>query len=545
MNFFGTDTDDLLEGQESNDLLIGEGGNDILTGNDGNDRLIGGNQNSTVGGRDTLVGGLGNDGYVVSLNNGGGSQIQDAGGTDAVLILDDNTDSSIFNSPDSFADASLYGNAAITLSPPQSGIVGLEKSGNNLIVDIDRDGFADPENDLLIVDFFDEQGGFGTGAVESLNNIVEPQNIVNFFNNLAEDAIVGTDSDDFLEGTDNNDTINGGAGNDFLSGGAGNDFLTGGTLDRDFATVGGRDTLEGGDGDDNYGISLTSGGGTTIQDTSGMDMVTIFAENTNLDGISNGSVDLDDPTVYGDAAITLSLPQSGTVGLDKSGNNLIIDINRDGFADGENDLTIFDFFDEQGQLGTGSVELINNIVDTQEIVSLFAGSLEISDDDNDNVAEEDVAETNSSTVYRFFNNSTGVHFYTAEVAEKEEREQDSNFVLEGAAYDSINSMTGSAVPVYRLFNEDSESYLYTISENERNVVEEFDNYSFAGEAFFAYATEEENSIPIYRLYNSSTGEHFYTPSATERDSVVDNSSDFQFEGIAYYALPSTVNDSSI
>jgi hypothetical protein len=54
----------------------------------------------------------------------------------------------------------------------------------------------------------------------------------------------------------------------------------------------------------------------------------------------------------------------------------------------------------------------------------------------------------------------------------------------------------------------------------------------------AYETQVDGSIPIYRFFNPITGAHFYTPSTTERDNVENNLSDFQSEGIAYYALPS-------
>ena len=558
MNFFGTISDDTLEGRETDDFLLGDSGNDLLIGNEGSDRLIGGNNNFASGGKDTLVGGLDDDGYVVSLVAGGGSQIQDAGGTDAVLILTENTDLTNFSTPESFANASLYGDAAIALSLPQPGIVGLSKSGNNLIVDINRDGLADPENDLNIIDFFNEQGQFGIGAVELINNIVDTQNIINFFNNsqpvpndavmnLDFKAIAGTTADDILEGTADNDSIDGGEGNDFLSGlegddfiigGAGNDFLNGGTLSQDFATTGGKDTLEGGGGNDSYGVSLTSGGGTIIRDSGGIDIVSILAENTDTNGLGNGR-DVADPLAYGDAAVTLSLTRSGIIGLAQSGTNLIIDLNRDGFADSENDLTIVDFFGESGQFGIGAVELINNIVDTQEIIDFFASSQETLDDNL-------VTDTTGKTVYRFFNNNTGVHFYTADLTEKNAVEELNNFVFEGPSYSSVDSLTGESVPVYRFLNQDTGVHLYTISENERDAVNNLNNFSLEGEAFFAYAIEVGGSIPIYRFYNPNTGAHFYTPSATERDSVINNLSDFQSEGIAYYALPDiTVNEDSI
>ena len=144
-----------------------------------------------------------------------------------------------------------------------------------------------------------------------------------------------------------------------------------------------------------------------------------------------------------------------------------------------------------------------------------------------------------TTVYRFFNNDTGVHFYTANEAEKDTIQQLDNYSFEGASYQSVDPLTGNPepTPVYRFLDRNTGTHFYTVSETETEAVEELDNFSFEGEAFAAYTTEVEGSIPIYRFFNSTTGAHFYTPSATERDNVENNLSDFQSEGIAYFALP--------
>ena len=154
-------------------------------------------------------------------------------------------------------------------------------------------------------------------------------------------------------------------------------------------------------------------------------------------------------------------------------------------------------------------------------------------------------EDSGSTVYRFFNTDTGVHFYTVDENERDTVENLDNFISEGASYESVDPLSGQSTPVYRFFNEDTGVHLYTISETERDAVENLDNFIFEGEAFSAYETEVEGSIPIYRFFNSTTGAHFYTPSATERDSVENDLADFQSEGIAYYALPVTVESQSL
>ena len=147
----------------------------------------------------------------------------------------------------------------------------------------------------------------------------------------------------------------------------------------------------------------------------------------------------------------------------------------------------------------------------------------------------------SDAVYRFFNDITGVHFYTGSEIERDAVLELPNFNFEGASYESVDPLTGNPEPspVYRFLNQDTGVHLYTISEVERDATQELNNFSFEGEAFFAYENEVDDSIPIYRFFNTLTGAHFYTPSAAERDNVEANLPDFQSEGIAYYALPFT------
>jgi Ca2+-binding RTX toxin-like protein len=210
----------------------------------------------------------------------------------------------------------------------------------------------------------------------------------------------GTNNSEILRGTEGNDTLQGNAGNDFIisndgddlvSGGAGNDLLLNIGDDQETAVfaTGGSDTLTGGKGLDGYAISLTAGGGSVIKDKANDDdVVLIVAENTDLDAFS--SLDLagiassnlgdgfealelySDPNTWGDSAIELSRPEKGIVGLDKSGTSLIIDISRDGVADTSDDLTITNYFNDQGDLGKGAPSLINNIIDQQDIVDFFA-----------------------------------------------------------------------------------------------------------------------------------------------------------------------------
>ena len=209
--------------------------------------------------------------------------------------------------------------------------------------------------------------------------------------------------------------------------------------------------------------------------------------------------------------------------------------------DDGNDLEIF-LYDGNTttQLTDNDTEELANDIDGNNIV--WEGNIERTGSESD--VEVFLAslntnnENNSATVYRFLNNDTDVHFYTANEVEKDAVEELANFSFEGASYQGVDPLTGQeSLPVYRFLNQDTGVHLYTISETERETVAELPNFSFEGEAFSAYDSAIEGSIPIYRFFNPTTGAHFYTPSATERDFVDSELPNYQSEGIAYYALP--------
>ena len=109
--------------------------------------------------------------------------------------------------------------------------------------------------------------------------------------------------------------------------------------------------------------------------------------------------------------------------------------------------------------------------------------------------------------------------------------------MEGESYQTVDPLSGEAEDVYRFFNMMTGVHLYTTDETERDsIIENSPDFTFEGTAFSAYETEVEGTIPVYRFFNTVTGGHFYTPSAEERDSV-EELSDYESEGIAYYAFP--------
>lgn len=116
-----------------------------------------------------------------------------------------------------------------------------------------------------VVDRLDTQlGGSGTDIIIGVE-ILQFDDLVEFFTTDDADSIIGSNSSDAVNGKAGDDRIFGLLGNDNLSGGAGNDLLDGGL---------GADTLIGGTGDDTFVID--NGSDIVIEEAdSGMDLAKV------------------------------------------------------------------------------------------------------------------------------------------------------------------------------------------------------------------------------------------------------------------------------
>ena len=322
-------------------------------------------------------------------------------------------------------------------------------------------------------------------------------------------SITGGNSDDTIVGGAGDDTIVGGTGDDVIEGGAGIDIITAGPGD-DLVRIGLRDTVFLGDGEDRILVDyLDEFNLETLPNIadfqSGEDLISIF-------GVEN-SVEC---AVYDIVTGVLFLDDLEVVQLDEG---LIIE---------EGDVTL------NGQI-------------------LPFGNPDSGDKNPD---------SNSSgiTVYRFFDPTSGGHFYTVDEIEKNfVLENLANYTFEGESYKAYDPtiydpticdltiydptiydpiIADGAEQVYRFFNPSTGVHLYTTSEIERDsVIENLDNFTYEGAKFYAFENPVEGSIPVYRFYEPTLGVHFYTPSEFEKDSVIENLDNYNFEGIAYYAMP--------
>ncbi|TAL38794.1 MAG: calcium-binding protein [Alphaproteobacteria bacterium] len=237
--------------------LVGTGdtGNNVITGNANVNTLSGGGGNDTLdgdgdtlsSGADTMIGGLGNDVFIVD-NAGDSITEAGSGGTDTVQTEVTYT----LTAGAEVETITITGLGAIDVTGNATGqFIGGNDSvntldgglgndtldgglGNDRMIGGDGDDtfFIDSSSDVLV-----ELAGEGVDlAVASVNfdlnaNGGEVDNLL-----LTGTALIGTGNgiDNIIFGNTLNNTLSGGAGNDTLDGGAGNDSMIGGAGDDTF-----------------------------------------------------------------------------------------------------------------------------------------------------------------------------------------------------------------------------------------------------------------------------------------------------------------------
>jgi Ca2+-binding RTX toxin-like protein len=256
-------------GNAGDNVIVGGGGNDILYGYDGRDTLAGGDGDDYLDGgtglANTLIGGLGNDTYIVGTT--GDTIVENAGeGTDtvraavAVYTLAANLENLSYSGAGNFTG---YGNAGDNV------IIG--GAGNDFLWggagrDVIAGGVGDDTidggtgaanqlqggtgNDIFIVgavgDSIVEFAGEGIDTVRTaLAAYTLAPNVENLTYTGA-DSFTGNGNalDNVIIGGSGNDTLSGFEGRDVIAGGAGDDWIDGGS--------GVANQLQGGSGNDTY-----------------------------------------------------------------------------------------------------------------------------------------------------------------------------------------------------------------------------------------------------------------------------------------------------
>jgi Ca2+-binding RTX toxin-like protein len=215
------------------DGVIGSAFADSLAG-DGRDNRFEG-----LGGNDTIAGGAGADGIVLSSDGNGGA----AFGLDVVADFDTAED---YIDLQQFPDIQSTNELTIT------------QDGADTLITFDAGNILRLQN-TNVGDFDDSNFAFAVPQ-----NLVGTENNDNLIGGAGHDTIAGLGGNDHIEGREGDDVIDAGAGNDNVFGGSGDDTIFGG-LDTDW------ENIDGGPGDDV--IDIGQGGG-DIQGGSGNDTIT-------------------------------------------------------------------------------------------------------------------------------------------------------------------------------------------------------------------------------------------------------------------------------
>ncbi|MCX6969329.1 MAG: calcium-binding protein [Verrucomicrobia bacterium] len=235
------------------------------------------------GGNDTMVGGLGNDTYIVDSSldviveqPGEGTDLVRASTTYDLSTTD-------LVDPDTHALTSTVEN--LTLLDSAETIVGGRPALAGLGV-LNFDGYGNSANNVIT-------GNSGNNSLTGAGG---------------NDTISGGGGSDTIDGGTGNDNIDGGVGNDSLVGGAGNDCLVGGA---------GINTLVGGAGDDTYVVASLAD--TVLElPTEGTDLV---KSSVNFSLVPNP--DVENLTLTGVGDINGAGNALGNVITGNTGNNLI------------------------------------------------------------------------------------------------------------------------------------------------------------------------------------------------------------------------------
>lgn len=144
-----------------------------------------------------------------------------------------------------------------------------------------------------------------------------------------------------------------------------------------------------------------------------------------------------------------------------------------------------------------------------------------------------------SKVFRFYNSSTGAHFYTNSILERDfVLNEYPVFAYEGPLFRAAAQTGPSLSPVFRFFNTKTGAHFYTISAEERDyVLDTYPEFTYEGPSWYAQAQAGNNSSRMYRFFNTVRGVHFYTINQEESDFVRSNMPEWSYEGGVYYAWP--------
>jgi Ca2+-binding RTX toxin-like protein len=502
-----------------NDTLIGGDGHDVNFGAmEGNDSIFGGNGDDDIlpgAGNDTIDGGAGFNGIGygdyspepsrttgITINLGAGfaidpwghkdefKNIQSAYGTELKDTLI-GTEAGNWLSGGG-GDDSLFGNGGDDTLEPGTGsdivsggsgvdVVTYEKNGQGIKVNL-QTGTVEK----------------ASGSIDTISE-VETVRATGF-----ADSIVGSAANERFQLLGGNDTLDGGGGQDTVH--YDRDYRTGGTNGVTVNLATGRATD--GFGGTDVILNVENVSGTQYSDRiTGNDFANLIIGRAGDDNLIGGAGD--DTLEGGDGSDVLK----GGTGVDTAV-----------FTSGRSAYSFSLAADGALIIGGSETDLAYDV----ELFSFSDGTFTSSELLNNSSSSVDI--------FRFYNNKTGTHFYTASAEERDVVIKTlPQYLYEGNAFDA-GSVDAGDMDVFRFYNSKTGAHFYTANTVERDMVlKTLPEYVYEGPAYGAYANDGGGShTALYRFYNIQTNTHFYTTNVTERDTVIATLPQYHYEGIAYY-----------
>ena len=149
------------------------------------------------------------------------------------------------------------------------------------------------------------------------------------------------------------------------------------------------------------------------------------------------------------------------------------------------------------------------------------------------------SDTDPLPVYRFFDTTDGTHFYTADASEAASVERTRpDLVPESAGLKAVNpdARNAASVPVFRFFDVSTGSHFFTADPTERDtVIATRPDLSYEpSSVFYEDRQPQPGDVAVYRFFDTAHGTHFYTADPSERATIIATRSDLVGEGIAFY-----------
>ena len=197
----------------------------------------------------------------------------------------------------------------------------------------------------------------------------------------------------------------------------------------------------------------------------------------------------------------------------------------------------------------GTLTTDGNIIDATEagksehIVATYLSRIETvtGSTGDDQMAAGITPTTTGVPIYRFFDTSSGNHFYTASAAERDQTiGLRPDLTYEGVGLNGTTTQAdAAAAPVYRFFDTTNGTHFYTASTTERNGLQAANSgLTYEGVAFYEDTSARANDTAVYRFFDRLDGTHFYTPNQNEYAAVIATRDDLVNEGIAFYTQKS-------